>query len=139
MANKDVTLKDSQNNEIYPVTRTSNVYNSDGTNLTETLSTFSNPNLLINGDFKINQRGLSTYTNTLSKPSQYTVDRWLMVTTSTCSPISTGVTITPSGANDVMFYQTIEHPERYAEQTVTFSVKFSNNTNSLKKVEIRIN
>ena len=31
----------------------------------------SNPNLLINGDFKINQRGLEEYTNT-----EFTVDYW---------------------------------------------------------------
>ena len=36
---------------------------------------FSNPNLLINPDFKINQRGNSTYSSTNSKKI-YTVDRW---------------------------------------------------------------
>lgn len=35
----------------------------------------SNPNLLINGDFKVNQRGGSTYTET----GKYTVDRWKLV------------------------------------------------------------
>ena len=34
----------------------------------------SNPNLLINPDFKINQRGQSTYS--ISPGSGYTVDRW---------------------------------------------------------------
>lgn len=34
---------------------------------------FSNPNLLINPDFKINQRGKSTYT---AESVIYTVDRW---------------------------------------------------------------
>jgi hypothetical protein len=38
---------------------------------------FSNPNLLINPDFKINQRGNSTYT-TSSESSIYTVDRWML-------------------------------------------------------------
>ena len=38
---------------------------------------FSNPNLLINSDFKINQRGNSTYT-TSSESSIYTVDRWML-------------------------------------------------------------
>ena len=35
----------------------------------------SNPNLLINGDFKVNQRGGATYTET----GKYTVDRWKLV------------------------------------------------------------
>lgn len=53
---------------------------------------FSNPNLLINPDFKINQRGLNSYTS-----SGYTIDRWkisnatLNATTKTLSnPNSTG-------------------------------------------------
>lgn len=41
------------------------------TQLSEYIGTkFSNPNLLINPDFRINQRGKSTYDN------QYSVDRW---------------------------------------------------------------
>lgn len=36
---------------------------------------YSNPNLLINSNFKINQRGLSTYTTA----NTYTVDRWKLV------------------------------------------------------------
>ena len=35
----------------------------------------SNPNLLINGDFKVNQRGATTYT----EAGKYTVDRWRLV------------------------------------------------------------
>ena len=35
----------------------------------------SNPNLLINGDFKVNQRGGTTYT----EAGKYTVDRWKLV------------------------------------------------------------
>lgn len=38
---------------------------------------FSNPNLLINPDFKINQRGSSTYTTTSESPI-YAVDRWML-------------------------------------------------------------
>lgn len=55
-------------------------------------SKFSNPNLLINPDFEINQRGLNSYTS-----NGYTVDRWkisnatLNATTKTLSnPNSTG-------------------------------------------------
>ncbi len=35
----------------------------------------SNPNLLINGDFKVNQRGSTTYT----EAGKYTVDRWKLL------------------------------------------------------------
>jgi hypothetical protein len=37
---------------------------------------FSNPNLLINPDFKINQRGNETYTKDNQGPAIYTIDRW---------------------------------------------------------------
>lgn len=37
---------------------------------------FSNPNLLINPDFKINQRGNTTYTKDNQGPAIYTIDRW---------------------------------------------------------------
>lgn len=37
---------------------------------------FSNPNLLINPDFKINQRGNETYTKDNQGPAIYTTDRW---------------------------------------------------------------
>lgn len=39
---------------------------------------FSNPNLLINPDFKINQRGSETYTETNSS-KMYTMDRWAII------------------------------------------------------------
>ena len=41
----------------------------------EIANNVSNPNLLINGDFKVNQRGEITYTET----GKYTVDRWRLV------------------------------------------------------------
>lgn len=49
------------------------------TQLSEYMGTkFSNPNLLINPDFKINQRGSATYTETQWK-RKYTVDRWAIL------------------------------------------------------------
>lgn len=39
---------------------------------------FSNPNLLINPDFKINQRGNTTYTKDNQGQAIYTVDRWVV-------------------------------------------------------------
>lgn len=47
----------------------------DMNKIEEALSSVSNPNLLINGDFKVNQRGQVTYAPTKNEIT-YTVDRW---------------------------------------------------------------
>ena len=49
---------------------------------------FSNPNLLINPDFKINQRGVTSYTS-----NGYTVDRW-KINSGTVNASSSGITVT---------------------------------------------
>ncbi len=49
---------------------------------------FSNPNLLINPDFKVNQRGATSYTS-----NGYTVDRW-KVNSGTVNTSPSGVTVT---------------------------------------------
>ena len=53
----------------------------------------SNPNLLINPDFKINQRGNTVYTTT-----GYTVDRWLMQVGFEITPLENGIRICPTRA-----------------------------------------
>lgn len=62
---------------------------------------FSNPNLLINPDFKINQRGSANYTS-----NGYTVDRW-KVTNGTVKPQSNGVSVTLN--NKGQFIQSFEN------------------------------
>lgn len=57
---------------------------------------FSNPNLLINPDFKINQRGSSTYTTTSESPI-YTVDRWMLSRGKATVNSDKTVTITGTG------------------------------------------
>ena len=57
---------------------------------------FSNPNLLINPDFKINQRGSSTYTTTSESPI-YTVDRWMLSRGKATVNSDGTVTITATG------------------------------------------
>ena len=57
---------------------------------------FSNPNLLINPDFKINQRGSSTYTTTSESPI-YTVDRWMLARGKAIVNSDGTVTITATG------------------------------------------
>lgn len=88
----------------------------------------SNPNLLINGDFRINQRGGANYTTA----RKYTADRWinreasLQVTPSS----SGGVTLTKvTATSDVtMLSQTIEDYEPLLGKTVTLSMKLKSNT-----------
>lgn len=70
---------------------------------------FSNPNLLINPDFKINQRGQNIY-NTEPK-SIYTVDRWsiYMPVGGSVKPNSDGtITVTNKSNDQGWFFQTLE-------------------------------
>ena len=69
---------------------------------------FSNPNLLINPDFKINQRGSTTYT------TGYTVDRW-RVTSATLN--ATTKTLSNSNSAGGTFLQSLEN-----KPTGTFTV-----------------
>ena len=71
---------------------------------------FSNPNLLINPDFKINQRGQSIY-NTGPK-TIYTVDRWgiYMPTGGSVKPNSDGtITVTNNSNDQGWFFQKSEN------------------------------
>lgn len=84
----------------------------------------SNPNLLINGDFKINQRGSSTYTCT---KNEYTVDRWLGSNNLTVTKTASGVTLsnTSTSANTT-FVQKLEEPySSFAGQSLTLSAKIA--------------
>lgn len=100
-------------------------------NITENsnkISQLSNPNLLINGDFRVNQRGQTSYTHT-----GYTVDRWFMSTAgTTLAVLDNGVRLFATSNNDYNLYQFIENPQRYAGMTLTFSVGFKNNTGSFR-------
>ena len=69
---------------------------------------FSNPNLLINPDFKINQRKASSYT------SGYTVDRW-RISNSTLN--ATTMTLSNSNSSSGTFLQYLE-----SSHTGTFTV-----------------
>ena len=67
---------------------------------------FSNPNLLTNPDFKINQRGNSTYSSTNLKKI-YTVDRWNIYNANLNA--STKVLTNPNSSSG-QFKQTLELP-----------------------------
>ena len=89
----------------------------------------SNPNLLINPDFKINQRGKSEY----SDKSQYTVDHWLLSYSGSGNTFSFNVKTCQlvSGTKDTDGYhanlqQEIENPMQYIGKNLTLSCKMSN-------------
>ncbi len=69
---------------------------------------FSNPNLLINPDFKINQRGATSYT------SGYTVDRWKILS---ATLNATTKTLSNSSSASGFFLQSLEN-----KPTGTFTV-----------------
>ena len=100
----------------------------------------SNPNLLINGDFRVNQRGKEDYTNSTSNTT-YTVDRWrislgnsglngTVVTPKTNGSVNLtgGVNLTCSNAyagGATPFIQVLENPQNLIGKTLTFSVYIS--------------
>lgn len=73
---------------------------------------FSNPNLLINPDFEINQRGLNSYTS-----NGYTVDRWKI---SNATLNTTTKTLSNPNSTDGNFLQSLEN-----KPTGTFTITLS--------------
>lgn len=80
---------------------------------------FSNPNLLINPDFKINQRGKTSYEVT---GFDYTVDRWRVSSSDVAVSESGGLTIHSSGSAGSWFTQKLE---KELEEIATLSIKVS--------------
>ena len=88
-----------------------------------------NPNILINSNFKINQRGKSSYSGTLHG---LTLDRW-HTNREYCvvTPMDDYVHLEIPGANltgtNEGIFQLIENPERYGGKTLTVSAKLRSN------------
>lgn len=79
------------------------------------------PNILINSNFVVNQRGGVTYTS-----SGYTVDRWNIQSTSTfvVSPNSSGkIRINNTGSANLFFVQYIENFAELAGKTLSYVIK----------------
>ena len=94
-----------------------NSENANNSNIARIAQNVSNPNILINGDFRINQRGLKTYT----EHNKYTVDRWQLLYGSL--EVNSDGSITHTSTNNWQgLRQYIEYPSRYAGKTVTFSM-----------------
>ena len=81
----------------------------------------SNANLLINGDFTINQRGKTTYTGT-----GYTVDRWKNSNSYCLTTIIDGGISFSANGGTAYIYQDVENAfNLYKGKTLTFSVKIN--------------
>lgn len=86
----------------------------------------SNPNLIINGDFRVNQRGQSTYSSGgWSSKNTYTVDRWCLHG----NPNSTVVvnedktlTLNPNSIGEYYFNQYLEEALPLSDYTLTVKV-----------------
>ena len=89
----------------------------------------SNPNILINGDFRINQRDKKTYT----EHNKYTVDRWNLNYGSLTVNDDGSITHTASNSWQGI-RQYIEFPSRLAGKTVTFSMK--SNSSGIRLVQL---
>ena len=83
-------------------------------------SEIANPNLLINGDFRVNQRGKESY----SGAKCYTVDRWLIGSGLKVDVLDSGIKITNMSTGNLSFEQTYLYDEvkQYLGKTLTFSV-----------------
>lgn len=123
MAGKQVT----ELNALYNFTDTSllPVHNGLGlkkgtlTQLADYLGTkFSNPNLLINPDFKINQRGQSTYSST---GAGGTVDRWIGTNVKTV--VNSDDTVTVSSLSGTGYYTQHEEKVSYGKHTYSIYVQ----------------
>lgn len=79
---------------------------------------FSNPNLLINPDFKINQRGKSTYSST---GAGGTVDRW--VGTNVKVAVNSDNTVTVSSSSGTGYYTQNKENISYGKHTYSIYVQ----------------
>ena len=85
----------------------------------------SNPNLLDNPDFKINQRGKSEYT--AEDTNIYTVDRWKVGFNNTCIVEEGGIIVRNNADSRLQLYQYVDRSFKdLAGKRLTMSVKFAN-------------
>lgn len=88
------------------------VFNDELDTLNARMDTYSNPNLLINPDFKINQRGETSYTSADAQTIKvvYSVDRWCLYGHSLTVNSDESVTITPTTYSEGSLIQILETP-----------------------------
>lgn len=117
MAGKQVTELDAlpsfTDTSLLPVHNGAGLKKGQLSQLANYLGTkFSNPNLLINPDFRINQRGESSYTSAVAHTIKivYSVDRWCLYGHSLTVNSDKSVTITPTTYSDGALIQKLETP-----------------------------
>lgn len=123
MAGKQVTELDAlpsfTDNSLLPVHNGSGLKKGLLSQLANYLGTkFSNPNLLINPDFKINQRGQITYSAT---GAFGTVDRWLG--TNAKVDVNSDNTVTVSSLSGIGYYTQHEESISYGKHTYSIYVQ----------------
>ena len=94
------------------------IFNDELNALNSRMDTSSNPNLLINPDFKINQRGNSTYSAT---GAFGTVDRW--VGTNAKVDVNSDNTVTVSSLSGIGYYTQHEESISYGKHTYSIYVQ----------------
>lgn len=123
MAGKQVTELDSlpsfTDNSLLPVHNGAGLKKGLLSQLANYLGTkFSNPNLLINPDFKVNQRGQSTYSST---GASCTVDRWLGTNVQTV--VNSDGTVSVSSLSGKGYYTQHEESISYGKHTYSIYVQ----------------
>ena len=115
MAGKQVTELDALPSftdvSLLPVHNGAGLKKGTLTQLTDYMAKlFSNPNLLLNSNFRVDQRGYGTYSNNTTKPT-YTLDRWMGINTKVVYNIDGTVTITSLATTDTSawFKQILAH------------------------------
>lgn len=113
------TLPSFTDTSLLPVHNGAGLKKGTLTQLSNFLGTkFSNPNLLINPDFKINQRGKSTYSST---GAGATVDRWLGTNVKTV--VNSDNTVTVSSLSGTGYYTQHEENISYGKHTYSIYVQ----------------
>lgn len=113
------TLPSFTDTSLLPVHNGAGLKKGTLTQLSNFLGTkFSNPNLLINPDFKINQRGKSTYSST---GAGATVDRWLGTNAKTV--VNSDNTVTVSSLSGTGYYTQHEENISYGKHTYSIYVQ----------------
>lgn len=101
----------------------------------------SNPNLLINGDFQVWQRGTNF---TPAQPNTYTADRWKSLYDSNTTRVENtspagvkyNIRVTHNGTNSFLITQLIEDQQMFLGKTATLS--FYARSNSAKVLHCRV-
>ena len=106
-----------------------NIQNQIDNSVIYSQSIISNPNLLINGDFRVNQRGKTSYTHTGEAYGYtYFVDRWFAWGENPFTFDASTKTLTPNASNtyNSILSQWIEDVSGFLGKTITYSVSVNN-------------